>query len=125
MFYMLLLIIIPLFSVSVITTASRSKKTSAQYIALASEIILLAISVYLLLVLKNKDVLVYALGGWPTSVGITLVMDHLSVFFLALTHSAALLAIIYSMHYMSRYGSIRSFWEKSDWCFLRRNRIRG
>lgn len=61
------------------------------------------ISVYSIFLFRESGVVVYKVGGWVPPIGISMVMDGLTVFMLVTINIVAFLISVYSIDYMEKY----------------------
>jgi multicomponent Na+:H+ antiporter subunit D len=73
-------------------------------------LILAGLSVYSVFLVRQAGIHVYKVGGWVPPVGISLVLDGLSSFFLVTVNITALLITIFSISYMERYTAKPKFY---------------
>ncbi len=103
-----LFVAIPLGSAFLISLI-KNKRFADLWVNLAT-LSLLCLSVYSLFLVRLNGVMVYKMGGWIPPIGISLVLDGLSILLLITVNLIALFATIYSLSYMERYTSKRKFY---------------
>jgi len=103
-----LFVAIPLGSAFLISLIKN--KCFANLLANLSTLSLLCLSVYSLFLTRANGTMVYKMGGWIPPIGISLVLDALSVLLLITVNLIALFATIYSLSYMERYTSKGKFY---------------
>ena len=103
-----LFIAIPLGSAFLISLI-KNKRFANLWTNLAT-LSLLFLSIYSLFLVRLNGVMVYKMGGWIPPIGISLVLDALSILLLITVNLIALFATIYSLSYMERYTSKRKFY---------------
>jgi multicomponent Na+:H+ antiporter subunit D len=76
-------------------------------ISMAGSLLLLAISVYLLLLVTRHEVIVLQIGGWKAPFGISLVLDYLSAIMLVVSSFIVLSISIYAFRFIENenFGS--------------------
>jgi len=108
--------IIPLFTVLglsgafLICLCGRRGGFFADIAATTVTLVLLCLSLAAVALVHREGMCVYRTGGWPPPVGITLVLDGLSVFMLVIVNLIAFLVSLYSIEYMKRYTSTWKFY---------------
>ncbi|MDD5687760.1 MAG: proton-conducting transporter membrane subunit [Elusimicrobia bacterium] len=100
-----LFIIIPIASAFLISVLRKLHKNLPDILATLACLLLLVLSFVALYMLHitNYKPFVYKLGGWEFPLGITMVLDGLSVLMLIVVNFVALIAIIFSISYMEKY----------------------
>ncbi|MFC1667133.1 complex I subunit 5 family protein [Candidatus Omnitrophota bacterium] len=69
------------------------------------------ISVYSIILFRQSGVIVYKVGGWAPPLGISMVMDGLTVFMLVTVNVIAFLVSVYSIDYMEKYTEKWNFYS--------------
>jgi multicomponent Na+:H+ antiporter subunit D len=99
-----LFVALPLASAFLIPLFAKLWQRSADLIANATGAALAGISVYgALSLLTDSQVLVYRMGGWVPSLGITLVYDHLTALVGLAVNIVGLCALLFSVRYLDHY----------------------
>ncbi|MCX7940531.1 MAG: proton-conducting transporter membrane subunit [Endomicrobia bacterium] len=108
-----LFIILPLATVFINSIIGRFvNKFSDVFVNIVNFILVVLsfISLYQLNTYYNK-IFVYQVGGWAIPYGISIVMDHLTVFMLIVVNIVAFLVGLYSISYMERYTEKWGFYS--------------
>jgi len=100
-----LFVIIPLGTAFLVSLVGKYYKRSSDVFSNVACCILLGLSFYTLSIIRNipTHLLVYKIGGWAPPVGISMVIDSLSVFMLVTVNLIAFLVTVYSVDYMNKY----------------------
>ncbi|MBN2465233.1 NADH/ubiquinone/plastoquinone (complex I) [candidate division WOR-3 bacterium] len=99
-----LFVIIPLASAFLIPLFAKLWQRSADLIANAVGAVLAGLSVYgALSLFTGSQVLVYRLGGWHPSLGITLAYDHLTALVVLAVNIVGLCALLFAVRYLDHY----------------------
>jgi multicomponent Na+:H+ antiporter subunit D len=104
-----LFVAIPLGSAFIISLLKNKK--FADFWANVCTFSLLYLSIYSVWLLKSTNTLVYKVGGWIPPIGITLVLDYLTVFLLITVNLVAFFSTVYSVSYMGKYTSKDKFYS--------------
>ena len=72
--------------------------------------LLAGFSIWAAFLFRESGVVVYKVGGWIPPIGISMVMDGLTVFMLVTVNVIAFLISIYSIDYMERYTDKWNFY---------------
>ena len=91
-------ILIP-FVLIIIMILVRSEQLS-RWLSVAGSFVLLIVSVFTLISLKDKGILVIHMGGWKAPFGITLVIDYLSSIMLIISSLIVLTISIYAISFL-------------------------
>ncbi|MCK9604356.1 MAG: monovalent cation/H+ antiporter subunit D family protein [Candidatus Omnitrophica bacterium] len=94
--------IVPL-GTAFLVTLLRKKKGISDLLAVLSSLYLFGLSLATAGLTKSHGVMIYKVGGWFPTIGITLVVDGLSAFLLVAINLVAFLVLIYAISYMERY----------------------
>jgi multicomponent K+:H+ antiporter subunit D len=94
---LILPVLLPMFVGSLLLFAPRLSLTVQRSLSLASTLLMLSISVYLLSVADQGTLHSYAVGNWQAPFGIILLLDRLSALLLLVTAVLALFALIYAV----------------------------
>jgi multicomponent K+:H+ antiporter subunit D len=94
---LILPILLPLLAGSLLLVAARRDMPFKRLVSVASSVLLVPLSLWLLLQADQGAIQVYALGNWQPPFGIVLVLDRLSALMLAVTSVLALFAVLYAM----------------------------
>ena len=97
-----LFIIIPLAASVLLALFGKMHKRVGDIISMAATLALCLLSANSLLAVLAKGHTFYNLGGWPAPLGISMLCDGLSVFFLVTINCLAFLVSMYSAGYMDR-----------------------
>ncbi len=112
--YIPLFIAIPLGSAFIIylvgSLLKEKSKRFADIWANLATLACLALSVWSVFAVYRDSALLYFMGNWRPPIGITLVVDGLSVFILLIISSVGFLATLYSINYMERYTAKYKFY---------------
>ncbi|MEO0083497.1 MAG: proton-conducting transporter membrane subunit [candidate division WOR-3 bacterium] len=65
----------------------------------------LVLTAFTLIAIKNNSMILSYMGSWRPPIGITLVVDGLSVFMLIIINFIGLMAVLFSINYMEQYTS--------------------
>ncbi|MBU1007208.1 MAG: monovalent cation/H+ antiporter subunit D family protein [Candidatus Omnitrophica bacterium] len=98
-----LFIIIPLAAAFLNSLIGKRIKGFPDVVSAVATFALAFISVYSVFLLKESGTLVYKVGGWAPPIGISMVMDGLTVFMLVTLNLIAFLISMYSVNYMEKY----------------------
>jgi len=93
-----LFIIIPLGTAFFLNIFGKKKRFITDFTASFSTGILFILSILMIGVKGN-----YYAGGWPSNIGITIVIDGLSVFTLITVNMIVFMATIFSINYMEQF----------------------
>ncbi len=104
-----LFVVIPLASAFLNSLAGKRVKGFSDILSGLATFALASISIYAVFLFKDSGVVVYKVGGWAPPIGITMVMDGLTVFMLVIVNLIAFLISVYSVNYMEKY--------KDKWIF--------
>ena len=100
-----LFVIIPLSTAFIISLAGKFYKSISDILANIACFILVVLSflaAYILYLLDYTP-LVYKVGGWMPPVGISMVVDGLTIIILLVVNIVALVSVIFSVSYMEKY----------------------
>ncbi len=103
-----LFVVIPLFSAFLISLV-RGKRFADLWANLTTSVLLL-LSLYSIWLVRTEGIVVYKVGGWLPPIGISLVLDSLTVLFLVTVNLIAFSATVYSIAYMERYTAKDKFY---------------
>jgi multicomponent Na+:H+ antiporter subunit D len=99
-----LFVVIPMASAFLIPLFAKLWQRSADLIANAAAAALLGISAYgAASLLTESQVLVYRMGGWAPTLGITLAYDHLTALVALAVNALGLFALLFSVRYLDQY----------------------
>jgi multicomponent K+:H+ antiporter subunit D len=98
-------ILVPLVVGALILFFDERRRVLKASFSLASTVILLAVTVFLMVVADGEDVGVYRLGDWPAPFAIVLVLDRLSALMLVLGSVLALPALVFSLARWHKVGA--------------------
>ncbi|MEW6009647.1 MAG: proton-conducting transporter membrane subunit [Candidatus Omnitrophota bacterium] len=96
-------VIIPLSAAFIISLLGKRIRGLATLVANLSALALLIYSLYSIVEVHSRGVIVYKVGGWTAPIGICMVLDGLTSFMLVTVNLVSFLITIYSISYMSRY----------------------
>lgn len=96
-------IAVPLACAFLISLIGKKWKSSPPFLANLANILLLVLSVHSIFMVKSAGALIYKVGGWIPPIGITMVLDGLTVFMLVTVSLVALLITIFSVNYMNKF----------------------
>ncbi len=105
-----LFVVIPLASAFLNSLIGKKIKGFSDILSAIATFCLAFISVYSALLFKDTGVVVYKVGGWAPPIGISMVMDGLTIFMLITINIVAFLISIYSIDYMERYTEKWNFY---------------
>jgi multicomponent K+:H+ antiporter subunit D len=94
----LLPVLIPLLSGSLLLLTGRAGKTVERSIGLVATVALLLVAVVLLVRVGGGELMVYYNGNWPAPYGIVLVVDRLSALMLTLAAVLAVASLLYAIN---------------------------
>lgn len=94
---LILPILIPMFTGSLLLISSRLSLTAKRSISLLATWALLPLSLWLLLQADSGTLQVYALGNWQAPFGIVLLLDRLAALMLLVTAVLAAFAVLYAV----------------------------
>jgi len=99
-----LFVVIPMAAAFLIPLLAKLWQRSADLIANAAAAALLGISVYgAASLVTESQVLVYRMGGWAPTLGITLAYDHLTALVALAVNALGLCALLFSVRYLDHY----------------------
>lgn len=87
----------------------KSRRISDVF-ALVITIANLVLTIFAFIAVSKNSMLLSFMGNWRPPIGITLVLDGLSVFILFIVNFIALIAVIYSINYMDHYTAKYKFY---------------
>lgn len=102
--------IIPLAACFLISLLGKRLKDSAELIANAAAIALLALAISTAMAVKSHKIIVSNLGGWLPPLGICFVADGLSAFMLVTVNTISFLVLLFAVAYMKRYTETWKFY---------------
>ena len=105
-----LFVVIPLAAAFLISLLGRRFRFLGDSLSNLSTLILVGLSIYSVILVKDSGLLVYKIGGWIPPIGISMVLDGLSSFMLVIVNIVAFLVTVYSIRYMERYTSKWKFY---------------
>lgn len=112
--YIPLFIVIPLGSAFIIylvgSLLKEKSKWFADILANLATLSCLVMSVLTVFAVHRDSALLYFMGSWRPPIGITLVVDGLSVFMLLIITAIGFLATLYSINYMEKYTAKYKFY---------------
>ena len=103
-------IIIPLAAAFFIPLAGRRIKRAGDIASLAATISLSVLSIFMASILTTQKILTYNTAQGTASIGISMVVDGLSVFMLVIVNSIACLVALYSTGYVKKYTDTWKFY---------------
>lgn len=99
-----LFVVVPLLAAFLIPLFAKLWQRSADLIANAAGAVLLGLSVYgAVYLFTDSSVLLYRMGGWASTLGITLVYDHLTALVALAVNVVGLAALLFSVRYLDHY----------------------
>jgi len=100
-----LFVIIPLATAFIISLAGKFYKSISDILANLACFILVVLSflVFYILYLLDYMPLVYKVGGWIPPIGISMVVDGLTIVILLVVNIVALMSVVFSISYMEKY----------------------
>ena len=98
-----LFVILPLGGAFLISFLGKRSKRFCDIFANLISALLLIISAVSIAIVKTSGPLIYKLGHWPPPIGITLVLDGMTLFMLLTTNIISFFIMLYSVNYMERY----------------------
>ena len=105
-----LFVVIPLAAAFLILLLAKRIRFIGDLLANIATFLLVGLSIYSVILVKNSDLLVYKVGGWIPPLGITMVVDGLTSFMLVTVNLVAWLVAIYSISYMEQYTAKGKFY---------------
>jgi multicomponent Na+:H+ antiporter subunit D len=103
-------VIIPLAAAFLIPLAGKRIERAGDIVSVAATISLSALSIFMVSLVTIRKILVYDAGRWAAPVGISMVIDGLSVFMLVIVNSIAFLVALYSAGYVKKYTDTWKFY---------------
>jgi multicomponent Na+:H+ antiporter subunit D len=98
-----LFVAIPLSAAFVAALAGRRSDRFCDSLGILASLVQFAISMFGIYLFQTEGIIVYAVGAWPPPIGISMVLDGLSVFMLTTVNLIALIVVFYSVDYMARF----------------------
>ncbi len=98
-----LFIIIPLGAAFLNSLIGKKIKGLSDILSGVATFALAVISIYSIFLFKESGVIVYKVGGWLPPIGISMVMDGLTVLMLVTVNLIAFLISVYSINYMEKF----------------------
>jgi len=99
-----LFVVVPMTSAFLIPLFSKLWPRFADLIANAAGTALFALSVYgAIYLFTDTQVLLYHMGGWASTLGITLAYDHLTALVALAVNTVGLAALLFSVRYLDHY----------------------
>jgi multicomponent Na+:H+ antiporter subunit D len=99
-----LFVVVPMASAFLIPLFAKLWQRSADLIANAAGAVLVGVSVYgAFSLFTDSQVLVYRMGGWSPTLGITLAYDHLTALIALALNIVGLCALLFSVRYLDYY----------------------
>lgn len=111
MFFMSLLIAVPLAGAFLISLAGRLSKLFSDMAVLVTTLVAFALSLYSITAVKETGMLVYKMGSWMPPVGICLAVDGLSALLLVTVNLVSFLIALYAVNYMEKYTAKWKFYS--------------
>ncbi len=105
-----LFVAIPLLAAFLNALLGKKIKRLSDLLSAVATFALAAASIYSVLLFKETGVIVYKVGGWVPPIGITMVMDGLTLLMLVTVNIIAFLVSIYSIDYMEKYTEKWNFY---------------
>ena len=105
-----LFVALPLLGAFVAALAGPRFRRLPDTVAMVATLATLGLAVPALLLVRESGMLVYEMGGWPPPLGISLVLDGLSVFMLITVNLVAFLVAVFSLSYMERFTDKWNFY---------------
>lgn len=102
-------VILPLAGAFLIPILGKKVKMVGEIVSIAATSSLASLSVLVAMLINTQKILIYSLGKWHAPIGIPMVVDGLSIFFLVIVNVIALLVAIYSTDYVKRYTDTWKF----------------
>lgn len=103
-------IIIPLAAAFFIPLLGKRVKRSGDIISVAATLALSVFSIFMASLITTQKILIYDAVKWATPIGISMVVDGLSVFMLVIVNSIAFLVALYSTGYIKKYTDTWKFY---------------
>jgi multicomponent Na+:H+ antiporter subunit D len=101
---------IPLAAAFFIPLIGKRIKKSGDITSIAATISLSALSIFMASLVTTQKILIFNVGRWAAPMGISMVVDGLSVFMLVIVNSIAFLVALYSTGYMKKYTDTWKFY---------------
>lgn len=105
-----LFVALPLLGAFLAALAGPRVRRLPDIVAMVATLVTLALAVPAVFLVREHGVLIYEMGGWPPPVGISLVLDGLSVFMLITVNLVAFLVAVFSISYMERFTDKWNFY---------------
>ncbi|HAM37998.1 MAG TPA: NADH/ubiquinone/plastoquinone (complex I), partial [Elusimicrobia bacterium] len=105
---LLIFILLPIVSALILILYERINKESGSLITFTSTLINLSIVIFLFFISSDNRI-VYHIGGWPSPLGISLVLDSFSLLMLFVINLISCLSMLYSIDYIKHYDSRAKF----------------
>ncbi|MFN3984011.1 MAG: monovalent cation/H+ antiporter subunit D [Rhodocyclaceae bacterium] len=102
--WLILPVLVPALIAPLIALAMRYDIVLARVFSVASSVLLLILSLILLAMAGDGEILTYSLGNWASPFGIVLVLDRLSAMLLVLTAVLGLVVLLYSLNGWDKRG---------------------
>ncbi len=106
-----LFVAIPLAGAFLVALLGKRQKMMPDLLSNIATFALLTLSLSSVVLVRQFGVLVYKVGGWAPPIGICMVMDGLTSFFLVTVSVVAFLVTIYSINYMEKYTAKWKFYS--------------
>jgi multicomponent Na+:H+ antiporter subunit D len=106
-----LFVAIPLSAAFVTALAGRRSDRFCDALGILTGLVQFAFSCFGVYLFQQEGLLVYAVGAWPPPIGISMVLDGLSVFMLTTVNLIALLVVLFSVDYMARFTGKWQFYS--------------
>ena len=99
-----LFVVVPMVTAFLIPLFAKFWQRSSALLANAAGAALLGLSVYgTVCLLTDCPLLIYRMGGWSPTLGITLVYDHLTALAVLAVNAVGLAALLFSVRYLDHY----------------------
>ncbi len=104
-------VIIPLAAAFLIALLGKWIRRFPEILSTLIAFVLLALSLNTIKPVIRFGTLVYKMGGWPQPLGISLVIDGLSIFVLVLINLIAFLTLLYAFGYIKKFTEVWKFYS--------------
>jgi multicomponent Na+:H+ antiporter subunit D len=102
--------ILPLGAAFLISLVGRHSKKFCDIFSNLTILMLFLLTLYMGFTFQSKNPYIYKIGGWPPPLGISLVLDGLTVFMLITVNLIALMITLFSIDYMEKFTAKFKFY---------------
>jgi multicomponent Na+:H+ antiporter subunit D len=104
-------VIIPLTGAFLIPLFGKRMKIFGELVSVTAALSLFILSIFTIFRVSAQKVLIHNVGGWAAPVGISMVVDGLSVFMLITVNLIAFLVAVFSVNYIKKYTDTWKFYS--------------